>query len=182
MIRPAGAREHFHGTFLKQRRDAAPLRTHVSQTQLMRSGARNHNEIHAFGQEIGPRPKAFAAKPLDSVSTYGRAELAGDDDTEAGRPGGRRLRCDKQRKVRSSNPPSAALCARELAMPAQPAVRPERQRRQTAATSCRSSASGACGPCDADFAALFGRLASTYGRESRACVPGGRCGAGTCAS
>ncbi len=129
MIRARRPRERFRRPFLKQGRDGAPLCLHVCKAQLVRPGARNHNEIHAFGQQIRPAAKALAAQPLDPVAADGVAQLPGHDDSHPRGSRRRRMGCHQQREMPRPDAAARPLRPRELIVPAQPAVGAERDGR-----------------------------------------------------
>jgi hypothetical protein len=129
MIRAGRLRERFRRPFLKQGRDRAPLCLHVREAQLVGAGARNHNEIHAFGQQIRGAAKAFAAQALDPVAVDRIAQLSGHHDAKARRSARRSMSRDQEREMTGADAPARPLRPRELVVPAKPAVGAEGERR-----------------------------------------------------
>ena len=113
---------------------------------------------------------------LETTSPMRDAASKGPDLDWAAR---RRMKCP----VVTRRP--STLGADELGVPPQSPMAVERERHQSAGaaiTAYKSSERGAAVPCGGDWREPCGRHGSTCGRESRACVPGERCGAGRCAS
>jgi hypothetical protein len=122
MMRTARARQRFHGSFLKQCPDRAPLGLDVGQGQLGRTFTSNHDEIHPVRQELGAGAKALPAEPFDPVAAYGAPDTARDDDAQARRTRGRGLSRDQEREVRRADTAPGTLGDHELGVPSQPAV------------------------------------------------------------
>jgi hypothetical protein len=121
------ALQRFHCAFLKQPLDSAPLGTHVCELELVRASPRNHDEIHAVGQERRPLPEALAAQPLHTVPLHGATDLARHDEPEARRSWRGRCACgslrrDEEREVRRPDAAPRALRADELLVLSQPAA------------------------------------------------------------
>jgi hypothetical protein len=126
MIDSSCTRQRFHGTFLKQPLDAAPLGTHIREPELVGSFARNHDEIHAVGQQGRPLPEALAAEPFHAVALHGAPDLARHDQPEPSRTGlTSPLRRHEQGEVGGAHAASKALRPDELLVLPHPAVRPE---------------------------------------------------------
>jgi hypothetical protein len=107
MMRTARRRQpsqDFHGSFLKQWGDRAPLRTDVVEAQLGRAFASDHDEIHPIRQKLGPRTEALPAEALHTVATHRGPDTPCHDHPQArgARRGG--LRRDQHREVGGPDP------------------------------------------------------------------------------
>ena len=120
MIRADRARQRFRGSFLKQRRDRAPLGTDLGDAELGRPFASNHHEIDSLRQKVRQSSKALAAEALDAIAPHCAADSPPDDEAEARRTRRRRLGCHEQREMGRPYAPARALRPHELCVLAEP--------------------------------------------------------------
>jgi hypothetical protein len=188
MMRPSGVRQGFFGAPTKQVHHGEPFGTNLGEPELRRTRARHDDQIDAWGQQIGPRPEAFAAEAPDPVSLHGAPDFASRDHAEARFAGPVGLRRNEECEMLGAHPAADLLRTDEGAMAPQPAIAPEsaagslRARAPCGAISCRQRGPDERVPSGGGSSAPCGRHVWPFGRGSRAFARGGRCGVGRCAS
>jgi hypothetical protein len=128
MVRVGGARQRFRSALAEAQLNREPFRAHLGKAQRRSSFPRDHDEIDSVREEGGPLAETFSAEPFDAVSMHRAPDLACDHHPKSRSPRRRRLRGDQQREVSRPDAAALTLLARELRVPAQPALAPELER------------------------------------------------------